>query len=407
MTNPMLTIARYHLRKHLWSRSFLFAVMGMPLLILVSGTIGALSATMAAPQRIGAADPGGVLGKLPTPEENSDANVALVIFSTRADGMKALETDLIDGLYVLPANYPQDKTVELIYRTPPGWQAQDYFVDLLRVNLLQKYPVGIIERVNNPPTITIHSLETQRVFTSSGPNAGSLVPTILSAIFTLSLFPISEMLVGTLGDEKSNRTMEIMLTSIKPFQLIGGKLIAAAGVVMALNLIWMGMLSAAYGVIMIFWPQEWLKNIQVAPGDVLQIVLLMVSGLVFTASLLIFVGAILQGDEEVKQAAGLIILPFMLPIYVLPILLQGSNSPIGVLLALLPFSSTQAIGIQSLFEAQSWWKVLAAFGLHVAFSAVFVWLGALAFRRGMLRYGQNISLRELFSRDNRGSTAHE
>lgn len=403
MTNPMLTIARYHLRKNLWSRGFIFAVMGMPLLVLVSGVIGALTVLLAEPQRIGVADPGGVFRIQSTPDNNNPDDVKLLVFSNRTTGIKALEDDLIDGLYVLPDNYPQDTNVELVYRTAPGWQAQNYFVDVLRVNLLQGYSNEIIDRVNNPPTIIIHSLETQRVFSTSGPNAGSLVPTILSVIFTLSIFPISEMLVGALGDEKSNRTMEIILTSIKPFQLIGGKLIAAAGVVMALILTWLVMLSAGYGIVMIFWPQEWLRNIQVSPGDVLQIVILMISGLVFAASMLIFIGAILHGDEEVKQAAGLVVMPFLLPIYVLPILIQGSNSPIGLLLALLPFSSTQVIGIQSLFEAQSWWKVIAALGIHIAFSAVFVWLGALAFQRGMLRYGQNISLRELFSQNNKGS----
>ena len=399
MNNVITTIAIYHLRKNILSRSFLFSVMGMPSLFLVAIGLSLFTLSFIENPKIGAVDPDGILQDRSMPETPFLKNPEIIIFPDRSSAMEALDNEKIGSIYILPHNYPTERKVELIYHNAPSANVQEFFIDILKKNLLAGFPDGVINRVINRPVVVIHSLETNRVFTSSGPNLGSLLPTMLGVIFVFAIFPVSEMLVGALGDEKANRTMEVMLTSLKPSHLIAGKLFAAAGMVLSLMLIWIAMIGVAYGTALSIWPQSALKDIQISANDVLQIILLVISGLVFAAALLIFFGAILNSEEEVKQAAGMVLLPFMLPIYVLPILIQSPNSPLGLLMSLLPFTSTLAIGIQSLFEAQPWWKVLLAFSFQISGAMFFVWLAGRAFRYGMLRYGKSIRLKELFQRD--------
>ncbi len=397
--NPVGVIARYHLRKSVVSRGFLLSVIGIPLLLGVSITIGILVQTTQTHPRLGVVDPGRILHTLVPPHTATEDQIEIQIFNSREAGQSALETGRISGLYILPSQYPTIRSVELIYQATPSWQEQQYFMNVLRVNLLKNYPEDTIIRVISSPTVTIHSLDTNRVFSSSGPNAGSLLPVILGVIFMFSILPVSEMLVGALGEEQANRTMEIMLTSLKPNQLIAGKLIAAAGTVLALILIWLALLFVGTWAGAAIWHNTWLQDIRIPVSDSVQIIFLMLTGLFFSASMLIFVGSLMHGEEEVKQASSLIVLPFMLPLYVLPLLLENPNSSTSLLFSLLPITSTLVLGIQSLFMEVTWGKILAAAGIQMAFCLLFTWLAAKAFRRGMLRYGQRVRLSELFASD--------
>ncbi len=407
MTNPVYAIAAYHLKKNLLSRGFILAVIGMPLLIVVSISIGFLTRSLQKTPAIGVVDPVNVV-KITLPAGTAEENrIAIAKYPNREEGLKAVQAGMIDCLYVLPDTYPADRNVELIFQTQPTYIVQEYFQDVLRTNLLQNYPAGTVDRALYAPGVTIHSLDTNRVFSSTGPRAGDLLPLALGVIFMFSLFPISEILVGTLGDEKANRTMEIVLTSLKPSQLIFGKLIAASGIVVGVILSWLVMLLIGSWSAGAIWHVSWMQDFRLPWRETAQIVLLMVSGLVFAASMLILIGAMLQGEEEVKQAAGLVGMPFLLPMYVLPILLGNLSSPLNLVFALLPFTSPQVIGIQSLFTEIAWWKILAAMGIQIVCSVVFVRLSALAFQRGMLRYGQSVRLGELFGKSRKGSISHD
>jgi len=398
MSSPVLTIARYHLRKNIWSRSFLSAVLGVPSLAAVTiGLILLLFSFIETPN-IGVVDPGRILQVTTMQEPIFLENPNIIFLSDRSSALNALDSEVVDSVYILPADYPTDRSIELIYYIKPSLTVTKFFNDLMTINLLNAYPEEVIARFLTSPIIIIHSLQTNRVFSSLGPDLGSLLPALLGCLYIMAIYPVSEMLVGALGEERANRTMEIVLTSLKPTELITGKLIAAAGMVLSLLTIWSTMLGLAYVAVMMIWPQSQLTNIQVSLNDLLQIVLLMVTGMLFTSATLIFIGAVLQSEEEVKQVSGLTLMPFMLPIYLTPFLLGNQTSPFGIIMALLPFSSTTIIAIQSAFEAQSWWKILAAAGIQIASAGFFVWLGARAFRYGMLRYGKRIRLSELFQR---------
>jgi ABC-2 type transport system permease protein len=301
-------------------------------------------------------------------------------------------------LYILPPGYPADRQVELLFYDPPDWQTQEYFADILRLNLLAGFPEEITLRAIEEPQVSIHSLTSGRSFPAAGPNAGTLATLILAVIYMFALFPIAEILVGALGDEKANRTIEIVLTSIKPSQLMLGKIAAVIGMVLVEIVAWLLMVILAVWIGGTWFHVKWMQNVTIPWWDVLQFTLLAVSGLAFYCAAMVFVGSLLHEREEIRQAASLVILPVFLPLYVLPALLETPNGPIALAFALLPITSVQAQGIQLFLIPVSAWITISAIAINLASAGLCAWLASIAFRQASLRYGQAVKLGSLFGR---------
>jgi ABC-2 type transport system permease protein len=309
-----------------------------------------------------------------------------------------LDDDEIQAFYSLPGDYPTNRVVILVYYKSPNWEIQEFFGDLLRTNLLAGLPDDLVARVIDQPEITIHAMETGRIFPNSTPSLGLLVPAFAVLIYMFSIFPIAELLAGTLGDEKTNRTIEMIMTSIRTNELIIGKLSAAAilllmqiavWVILIIGLVWLGRFTLN---------EAWLWDVRIVWRDLGQIILLAISGLIFYGSVLVFAGAMFSQEEDVRQAASLVILPLFLPVYILPIIIEDSGSLMAQIFSLVPITSVQTMGIQLMFAPLPGWKVLLATGLNLGGAALFSWLAVRVFRSGMLRYGKRLRLKDLFKR---------
>ncbi len=404
--NPIWAIAAYHFRKNVLSKGFIIALAALPFFVTFTLLLGYLINLAEKDNTpLGVIDPSGVIRVTEIP--GADEPLDLRFFAEAAEADAALEAREISGYYLLPTDYPQTDDVSLYYIEPVDWQTQSAFADLLRVNLLEGYTSEVIERIIRSPEVLYHSIPTGRLLPESGPRAGNLAPIILVLVFIFGIFTVSDMLVGALGDEKANRTIEIVMTSVKPEQLIAGKILAVVGSLVIEILVWLMVLLLGVWIGGSLMDFQWLQNIEVIWLDILQVGLLCLTGLGFYSAFLILVGSLLHQVEDVQQAASIVILPLFLPVYILPIIMETPDSPIAMLFSLLPITSAQTLGIQILFFPLPLWNVLTALVFNLAATVFCGWLAARAFRRGGLRYGQPLRLLELFGTPKPKGESHD
>lgn len=189
--------------------------------------------------------------------------------------------------------------------------------------------------------------------------------------------------------------MEVMITSITPGQLIGGKTVG----LLAASLTQLALYGIA-AVVGLSVAAPYVPDLQQAtvPWTYLGVMALFffpAFGLI--AAILIAIGSAVTELQQGQQVAGILNLFFMVPIFLLPLILANPNHPTVVFFSLFPTTSFLTISLRWGLGTVPIWQLAVSWVLLVGTSLFTVWLAARVFRMGMLRYGQPLSLSAVVS----------
>jgi ABC-2 type transport system permease protein len=185
--------------------------------------------------------------------------------------------------------------------------------------------------------------------------------------------------------------MEVMVTSVTPGQLIGGKtvgLLAAALTQLAIY--------AVAAVVGLKVAAPYVPELQQAavPWDYLAVMLLFFfPAYALIASVMVAIGAAVTEVQQGQQIAGILNLLFMSPIFLLPMLFSNPGHPVLVFLTLLPVTSFVTVSLRWGLGTVPLWQIGLGWILLVATAGFAMWVAARVFRAGMLRYGQPLTLK--------------
>ena len=385
-------IARHHFRQETQKRTFVLVLFSLPLFLALSIGMGFLFSRLEQEQVVlGYVDQAGLLAQVPAGNDNDE--VELVSYDTRAAARAALDAGQIDALYLLPADLAGQ--TELIYYEPPSGGAVRHFEDAVRLNLLAGQPPDLAARLMSRPVVTVRATELNREFAGGGPSAGDFVPMIAAAVFSFLVLTTSGYMVAVVAEEKENRTMEVVVTSVSPGQMMAGKLLGTLGIAAIQLSVWLAFLALGFligrGVLQV----DWLQDLTVRWRSVLSIVIVAVPFYFCIAALMTLVGTMLTDSQEANMAAGLFFIPLFLPFYLIMPLAANPNGPLAVALSLFPVTSVMTMAVRSLFSEIPVWQVAAAVGIALACGVALSWLTGKALRMGMLRYGRRLRLGEI------------
>ena len=197
-------------------------------------------------------------------------------------------------------------------------------------------------------------------------------------------------------EEKENRTMEIMVTSVSPGQMMSGKIIADIAVGVTQMVVW-----AIFIVLILFFGKNYisfLSGISFPLGTIAMLLAVMVPAFIMIAGLMAAVGATVTEASEGQQILGLFTLPTWLPYMLIGVFIQNPNGPLAIAMSLFPLTSPMTIALRIGFTTIPAWQFIASVIILVLSAIGAVWLAGRAFRLGMLRYGQRLRWNEIFSR---------
>ncbi len=188
--------------------------------------------------------------------------------------------------------------------------AEDAVRDFMYFNLISGQPEETVDRLMKGPVIEVRALDGNRK-TGKSDLLSIMLPLVVGVLFLLVINTSGNYLVGALVEEKENRTMEIMVTSVSPNQLMAGKVIGNLAVGLTELIVWVvfGVIALSLARTNLPSAQElnldtgflWLAFFTLLPAFV------MVAGLMATA------GVTMTDTREAQQIAGLFILPIVVP----------------------------------------------------------------------------------------------
>ncbi|MCA9902847.1 MAG: ABC transporter permease [Anaerolineae bacterium] len=384
-------VARHEFVTHIRRRSFLLAAFGLPLLIVAimiivfSLVADNVSRDVTAP--IGYVDHSGVLAQAVERPNNFTA------FPDEDAARAALDAGNVAGYFVVQADYLQSGNISFYHSSDAPLRIDDAIDEYLAANLSAEVSDPALARlIRDPVNLEVRTLDNGRTIRDDGIMGVFIAPFIFVTIFLAVTQATSGYLMSSVVEEKANRIMEILITSVSPFQMLAGKLIGLG----ALGLVQIAVWLAAGGlVIALNRGTGILAGIDIPPDLV---VLSLVYFLLFYflyGAIMAGIGAVTGSEQESRQIAGIFGFIFAIPFFAIYTFFQDPNGPLPVALTLIPVTAPMVVILRSAFTAIPAWQIALSIVLMIATTILVVWISARIFRWSLLMYGKRPSLRML------------
>jgi ABC-2 type transport system permease protein len=326
-------------------------------------------------------------------------------YTDEATARAALEADEIEQYVHIPADYiasgdvtVYDKNFQILasgenmgaaFHSTNEWML-GYLINLnltgdeqLVSALRDPVPGAYAERhVINPPVETDESVRA----------LAEVIARVMPYMFYFILLIGSSYLLRSVADEKENRTVEVLLLSLHPRQLMTGKILGLSVVTLIQLGIWLG------GGMLILNQGKALLDISGSafpPGFVVWAFLFLALGFLLFASVMAAAGAIAPTAREGNQATWLLMLPLMPTLMFSSLFVEEPNSPVVLVLSLFPFSAPSAMVTRLALGQVPLWQIMVSLAGLALTTYLMVVLAARFFRAGNLLSDTPFSLRRL------------
>ncbi len=194
--------------------------------------------------------------------------------------------------------------------------------------------------------------------------------------------------------------MEVLVSSLQPYQLLLGKILGVAAVGFTQYLIWTicGGLLAGYGSAMAtaLSPGMSVPRIHIPASMLVYLVIFYLAGYFLYASLYAAAGAMVSSDEEAQQVQMPMTLLIVVSFLLFGVILRNPNSPTSVVLSLIPFFAPILMVLRIALQTPPFWQIALCIALMIATTLAIVKFSAKIYRVGILMYGKRPSLVELW-----------
>jgi ABC-2 type transport system permease protein len=246
-------------------------------------------------------------------------------------------------------------------------------------------------------------LETVRISKEGSRSEAGLAGAAFAYILFLLLYMVlviwgQQVMQGVL-EEKSSRIVEVVLSSVKPFELMMGKLVGICLVGLTQFGLWLLTLAAvtAPGVMarMAGLP-EGMKLPTVTPLMVLNFILLFILGFFVFSTLYAAIGASFNNLQEAQQLAGVAVFFLVIPVFLMLPIINDPGSTFAVVASLIPLFTPLLMTLRISLEMPPLWQILLGYALTFGFLVGMVWICARIYRIGILMYGKKPTFQELW-----------
>ncbi len=334
------------------------------------------------------------------------------------------------NLLIIPEDFYTAKKIEFLSAGKPNINTQNEIEKQLE-KILLNYEYGQLgidgEQIKNiDPKVIVSAKE----ITDAGETKDSDtriamgIAMALSVLIYLSLFLYGAQVMRGIIEEKSNRIVEVIISSVKPFQLMMGKIIGIGLVGITQFILWIvltfSLISIATTTLI---DKEELKNQmveqqQAQAGDLASdasfamdiqsalngvdipellicFFLFFLAGYMLYSAMFAAVGSAVDNETEANQFTMPITTPLLLA-YVLSfgVLVNDPHGTIATWLSFIPFTSPIAMLVRIPFGVPTW-QIILSFLVLVATFIVTTWAAARIYRVGILMYGKKASFKEL------------
>jgi ABC-2 type transport system permease protein len=397
--NKTFLIFRHEFLHTIKRKGFIIMTLIVPVLALLAIGVSQLVSAIIGPSEVETTTIGYVDEAGGFDQYTTQGNIELIHYDTQDDATKALINDDVSEYFIIPHDYTSTGvinhyTLEKQPETPqPTVAAIKRF---LTSNILDgKVPQSTINVIDAPLNlITTRLTETGAVATEQGGWGNVIVPGIFSFLLAFSIiFSASYMLSG-LVNEKENRLIEVLLSSVSTRQLITGKVMGLGTAGLIQVAVWLvslplllNLTSSTFG--------GFFSTIQL-PGNFIVLGLVyFILGYLFFVVVSAGIGAISTNTHEGQQLLMTMTMPLFIPFWFGSLLFIYPNNPIWVVLSIFPITAPVTTMLRlGVSDVPIWQLVVSIVVLGLSIIGV-LFVAIRVFRTYLLMYGKRPSWGEI------------
>jgi ABC-2 type transport system permease protein len=342
--------------------------------------------------------------------------------------------NLYDGIYTSILHIHGDDSipkVEMFYRKQPGFstikEIERTIEEVLRgLQIQEKYKISRQELSQINPVIKIESVSVNVDGSEKSENVALMTAVGFGGAILIYffIFMYGVQIMRGVIEEKTSRIVEIIISSVKPFQLMMGKILGIALVGLTQFLLWVILTGTIYAVIMSVFSvdvssmptqteqlmQDANQNMSVNPiQDIkegfatIPIVQILVSflfyfigGYLLYGALLAAVGSAVDSEADTQQFMLPITIPLIFSFVVAQTVMDDPDGIMAVWLSMIPFTSPVIMMVRIPFGGVETWELLLSMLLLILGFLGTTWVAAKIYRTGILMYGKKVTYKELW-----------
>jgi len=221
----------------------------------------------------------------------------------------------------------------------------------------------------------------------------------LVLFYMLIAFSANQMLTSTI-EEKENRVIEMILTTIEARTLVIGKIVSQVCLALLQGLIII--LPALIGYLLFHeklnMPFIDLTSLPVDVPRILTGAVIFAISFLFFTGVLVLIGSSVPTAKEASQFLGVVMVAIFGPLYAVSLFISAPDAPLVRFLSLFPFTAPIPLLLRNAVGNLHPWELAVALPILIVSAALVLMLAVRVFRYGALEYSRKVSLREIFSR---------
>ncbi len=227
-----------------------------------------------------------------------------------------------------------------------------------------------------------------------------ILPGIFLILFYLLISFFGNQMLTSSTEEKENRVIEMLLTTIEARTLIVGKILSLIILAFIQGLVVLAPIVLGY-ILLHERLQLPFVDLSTLPVDWGRII---IGFMIFSASFLLFtgllfaIGAAVPTAKEANSFFGFVMVMIFGPLYAFTLFISSPDSPIVRVLSLFPFTAPIPLMLRNAIGNISYSEALLSIGILLVTAVIVMYIAVKVFRYGALEYSRRLSIGEIFSR---------
>ncbi len=346
--------------------------------------------------------------KLPSGDPMFQVMPALAVGTSGPDSRRQLLAEInhgeLDGFLLIPKNVSSASSAEFHAKNTSDFMISGPIVRALDNALIARRLSERGVQVDNVAAV-VRRVDLKMVKVSKHGESEDKGQTLVTGIVVAMLLYMTLIMYGVITmrsvlEEKTTRIIEVLISAVRPSQLLTGKIVGVAAVACTQYLIWtiaaaiIGLYGA--GIAATFGPGTSDLGFHV-PGTLLvYVVIYFLLGYLLYASLYASIGAACSNEQDAQQLQWPATLPILFSFLMFHFVLREPSSNLSVVLSEIPFFAPILMLLRISTQMPPFWQIALSMVLLALTTAGVTYFAARIYRVGILMYGKRPSLMEIF-----------
>ena len=321
----------------------------------------------------------------------------LTRFDTREGGIDAIVAGDIEDLFIVSADFLKSGDAEWLSQRSgifAGRDSRRRFASFLRVSLLaERLDPSLLDRViSGADYVRVHVGEDGSVSPDEEDGLNQFaVPLIFALLLMMSIVIGAGSLLESVSEEKENRMVDVLLTSVSPLSLMAGKIVALGTTSLVQLMVWVASMAIIGPQIIDQIPNA--PDLEIEPLTLAYASLFFIAGYFLFAVVLAGIGSATTSAKEAGPITTMVIMPAILPVsFSFNTILTAPDGGLATVLSFIPITAPTTMMLRMGSADLSNAEILASLAVTVLAGMVMLFVAARIFRAGILLYGQRMTL---------------